>query len=262
MPIITLEYHDVVADGASDATGYPGSAANSYKLELSRFEAHLDALARSRVSVGTTVDLLTEITSRERSALLTFDDGGLSALSAIAPSLERRGWVGHFFIATDYIGCAGFVDAAQLRELVSRGHVVGSHSRTHPLRMASLTRDQLREEWKSSVGRLADILGAAPTVASVPGGGLSRPVIDTAREAGIRILFTSEPTTKVIDYDGCALYGRFTLRRNDGAAVVTSLIGSSTTARASQWLSWNSKKLVKRIGGSLYLRVREAMFRS
>ena len=50
--------------------------------------------------------------------------------------LERYGWPGYFFVATDWIGRPGFLNAAQFRELDSRGHVIGSHSCSYPERMA------------------------------------------------------------------------------------------------------------------------------
>src|SRR5262245_47304812 len=43
---------------------------------------------------------------------------------------------------------------------------------------------------------LRDILGESVTVASVPGGYYGRAVAETAAEAGIRVLFNSEPTTR------------------------------------------------------------------
>lgn len=261
MALIALEYHDVTADPLADETGFAGAAANSYKLDPAAFGAHLEAVAASGARVAAAEASSIERSARETVVVLTFDDGGVSALDVIAPALERRGWVGHFFIASDCIGKRGFLDAEGLRTLVRRGHVVGSHSRTHPLRMSSLTRAQLDDEWGTSVAALREILGATPAVASVPGGALSEAVIERAAAAGIRILFTSEPTTRVLARGDCTVLGRYTLRRTHGGRVAASLLAPSPVARAAQWLAWNGKKAAKRLGGNAYLRVRESLFR-
>ena len=261
MGLIALEYHDVVDGNVADHSGFPGAAANSYKLEPPSFLEHLEAVAASGARVlAATGEALAHAT-RTPVAFLTFDDGGASAIDRIAPELERRGWVGHFFIASDCIGKRAFLDAEGIRALVERGHVVGSHSRSHPLRMSSLSPAQLDDEWGTSVAVLREILGATPVVASVPGGALSAAVIDRAAAAGIRILFTSEPTTRVRLRGECAVVGRYTLRRAHGAREAAALLAPSPRARATQWLAWNGKKVAKRLGGSAYLRVRETLFR-
>ena len=55
----------------------------------------------------------------------------------------------------------------------------------------------MRHEWSESRQRLEDMLGHAVTVGSVPGGYFSRAVAEAAAEAGLQVLFTSEPTTRI-----------------------------------------------------------------
>ena len=86
---------------------------------------------------------------------------------------------------------------------------------------------------------------------------------DTARAAaaaGIRWLFTSEPQTGADVVDRCEVYGRFTLRRDSAATVARALVSSHPTARVSQWLEWNAKKLAKRAGGDGYLKRRASLY--
>ena len=88
------------------------------------------------------------------------------------------------------------MDRNQLRELHARGHVIGSHTVTHPNRMSALPYADLRYEWTESCALLSDILGAPIQVASVAicySGTVGR----AAQEAGIGILFNSEPSTAV-----------------------------------------------------------------
>ena len=84
---------------------------------------------------------------------------GKAAITEIAPRLEALGWCGHFFMTSGQIGAPGFLTASELRELHARGHVVGSHSHSHPVRMSACSVAELRREWTDSVGLLTDILG-------------------------------------------------------------------------------------------------------
>jgi peptidoglycan/xylan/chitin deacetylase (PgdA/CDA1 family) len=256
----TLEYHDIVDGSDFEASGFGGASAASYKLGRATFAAHLDAIAARGARVGR-VDAVGGGEARGAApVLLTFDDGGAGALSAAAPSLERHGWPGHFFVTTGRIGTAGFLDAAGIRALDAAGHVIGSHSCTHPIRFAALSRAEMLREWRESVAALGETLGRPVDVASVPGGYFSAAVAETAAEAGIRLLFTSEPVSRVGEIAGCRIFGRYTLRRASSPAEAAALAAGRPAARARQWLGWNAKKVAKRLGGRAYLALRERIF--
>src|SRR5690348_12355624 len=148
MRVASLCYHDVIAGSAFNASGFPGAESASYKLDTVAFQRHLEAIEdevmahRHARRPGTVLDLLGG-SQRQRGCLLTFDDGGSSALTTIAPMLEDFGWRGHFFITTDYIGAPGFLTREQIVELHRRGHVIGSHSCSHRGRMSSLSAERL-----------------------------------------------------------------------------------------------------------------------
>ena len=258
MRITTLEYHDVVNGEAWDNTGFPGAAANSYKLSVTAFERHMNAVGAARAHGET--DVLTLLGEQRpvppKPVLLTFDDGGVSAITTIAPLLERRGWRGHFFIATDYIGSPGFLARAQLRELRQRGHIVGTHSCSHPLRMSRLSDADLSREWNESVARLSDILGEPILVGSVPGGALSESVVSAAAKAGLRALFTSEPVVRTKRIAECTVVGRFTIRDNTTAETVGTIAAGNPLPRMRQWARWNALKVAKATGGPSYLVLR------
>jgi peptidoglycan/xylan/chitin deacetylase (PgdA/CDA1 family) len=265
--IITLEYHDVVRTGEFASSGFSDPGADSYKLTTTTFDAHLAAVAGTGTRAGLSgEEALRPITgdgnAQSPRVLLTFDDGGRSALTEIAPRLEALGWRGHFFMTTSRIGTAGFLSDAELRELHARGHVVGSHSHSHPVRMSACSVDALKREWGESVARLSDILGAAVPVASVPGGYFSRVVAETACEAGVQLLFTSEPTSRPMRVGSCTVLGRYTLRRDDPGSLAADLVAVSNRARVRQWSIWNAKKVLKALGGASYLRVRARVFGS
>jgi peptidoglycan/xylan/chitin deacetylase (PgdA/CDA1 family) len=259
MRTISLLFHDVYRT-QPDESGFVSAAANRYKLALTDFEAQLDGIACARsdspVLMGSSENRVEAQTlSGSAPFVITVDDGGVSYYTTVAERLEERGWRGHCFVTTDFIDSDGFLSRGQIRELADRGHIIGSHSASHPARFNSLPFHQLASEWARSRATLEDILGRPVDVGSVPGGYYSPVVARAAREAGIRVLFTSEPVTRVDVRHGCLLAGRFTIRRGDPNDLPRRLVSTSPAARSVAWASWNAKGLVKPLLGRSYTRI-------
>lgn len=64
--------------------------------------------------------------------VFTFDDGNPESYTVFAPELEKYGWRGCFNVIGSLIGQAGRMTLAQTQELYARGHIIASHSYTHP----------------------------------------------------------------------------------------------------------------------------------
>lgn len=252
----SLMYHDVVPPGESDQSGFPGPSAASYKMDWPDYEAQIARLASTGLRFPR-VD--SEQAAAPGSCLLTFDDGGASALPS-ARVLDRHCMAGHFLITGARIGTPGFASAADLRALAASGHVVGSHSQTHPPDISRLTPAELVAEWRDSLARLADILGAPVQVASIPGGFYSRAVAESANDAGVRYLFTSEPTITATRIRGTLLLGRYALQRGMDVETIEAFARGSGTARQRQWLLWNIKKPAKRWAAPVYRWLRRRAF--
>jgi peptidoglycan/xylan/chitin deacetylase (PgdA/CDA1 family) len=261
MRATALIYHDVLPDTGPDDSGFRGADALSYKLTETQFHRHLDLIAAA-LGTGAPVCLAEPAAAlaMDRALVLTFDDGGASAPTRVLPALRQRGWRAHFFVTTELIGTPGFVTASGLRELHAAGQLVGSHSASHPARMSHLAHDALRREWRDSRLRLEDLLGAAVTSASVPGGYYSRAVTTAAAEAEIRVLFTSEPRRSVITVDGVTVVGRFSITRRTREGAVLSLASGRRATAMQQRLAWDAKKVAKRLGGEAWLAVRRKIF--
>lgn len=243
-----LIYHDVAPPGDEDHYGFPGPAAARYKLTPERFEAHLDSIRAAHVEVGLAAD--------HPQAALTFDDGGASALW-VADALERRGWRGHYFITTGRIGAPGFVGVDEIGELVRRGHVVGSHSDSHPTYMGALSRAEIAREWRRSRDALTEIMGAAPETAAVPGGYVSPTVIAEAARAGYRLLMTSRPSAKPRWHGGIEVQGRYTIWSSTSSVRAAAYARGNRLARASLWVAWEAKSAPKRLSPGAYELVRQ-----
>jgi peptidoglycan/xylan/chitin deacetylase (PgdA/CDA1 family) len=248
MRTLAIMYHDVVEDAAYESSGFPGEGANIYKLRREDFAHQLEAI-RAAVPAGaiSVIRRRSDIGS-SRPLFLTFDDGGASFHTPIAGMLEQVGWRGHFFITTNRIGTSGFLDAAQVRDLDRRGHVVGSHSHSHPTRMAALTAEQMESEWRQSVRCLEDILRKPVQVASVPGGYYSRLVGRTAAAAGIEVLFNSEPTAAARVTDGCLVLGRYVVKRGMGPEWAAGFAAGRIGPRWKQAALWKAKQAAKSLG--------------
>jgi peptidoglycan/xylan/chitin deacetylase (PgdA/CDA1 family) len=231
-----LMYHEVT--DAPDSSGLLRPGARAYKLTRSAFGLHLDGIATAPVapSLVTAIDF----TRRGRYLLLTFDDGGKGALTA-SEELSRRGWKGHFFIVTSRIGQRTFLAASEIQALAASGHVVGSHSHTHPDIFRDLSVERMQEEWRVSRDALTQLLGTPCVAASVPGGDISPLVLRAAAEAGYTYLFTSEPWLTPRRAAECWVLGRFAPKTGTSAARVRQL---------ASFRGWASALMVRRLKGA------------
>ena len=253
---LSLMYHDIVEHGAADASGFPGATAARYKLDRRAFEAHLGRIAGAVPRPRRTV----LDPSGGSAVFLTFDDGGQGARLA-ADVLERAGWRGHFFITTGRLGTRGFLTRGQVRELRARGHVVGTHTHSHPARLHALARERILEEWTRSIAILADLLGEPVVTGSVPGGSYSPRVADGARRAGARILFTSEPVARVGLVQGCLVFGRYAVTAGTTPGAAAGIARGEHLPRITRWIGWNARKVAKAAAGNAYLDVRRRLIR-
>jgi peptidoglycan/xylan/chitin deacetylase (PgdA/CDA1 family) len=242
-----LIYHDVAEPRAADSVGFPGRLAGRYKHTPEDFESHLDTIAATGRGVG--------LVGTGAEVALTFDDGGSSA-PAIAESLERRGWRGHFFITTERIGTPGFAGEDALRALAAAGHDVGSHSHTHPTYMGRLAAADIEREWKLSRERLGEVLGAAPATATLPGGYLSGAVVTGAARAGYELLMTSQPTARSRREGPLTVQGRYTIWGDTPASTAAAYARGAAGARLRLWVEWTLKGAAKRVTPGGYERLR------
>jgi peptidoglycan/xylan/chitin deacetylase (PgdA/CDA1 family) len=232
--LATFTYHDVT-DDPSDS-GFQRPAAMPYKLSTDAFARQLDVIGSAGAPelVG---DVNLAIPGRYR--LLTFDDGGQSALTT-ADELARRGWRGHFFVITRLIGDRRFLTVSDVRYLRSCGHLIGSHSHTHPDIFREQPRARMDEEWRVSGDILAQLLSEQCVAASVPGGDISAAVLDSAADAGLRYLFTSEPWLRPRRVRTCWVLGRY---------CPTTATTLEQVAQLARFRGWRSALLLRRLKG-------------
>lgn len=241
---IVLMYHDVYVGDFAES-GFQNPGAIPYKISKESFTRQVSMIRDYCESLG--ID--------ESHIVFTFDDGGRSFLSVIAEILESYGFVGIFFISTAYIGTAGFLSVPEIVELSDRGHIIGTHSHTHPDKMDSLTITEMVREWKESTSILMNIIGKEVTVASVPNGYTSSDVYRSMVDNGITTIYDSTPTTKERVYAGIKIYGRFAITGDMSAEKVLGIIKDKKVRFVIQ-LRYTALGVAKKVLGDSYLKLR------
>ncbi|MGI6415817.1 MAG: polysaccharide deacetylase family protein [Thermoguttaceae bacterium] len=245
----TLAYHDVVRDGNPGESGFMSPHADAFKLEHRLFTSHLRSIASAVQETPILLDQLAATAPRGKLWMLSFDDGGASAATTTVDALAEFGWKAHFFVATDFIGHGGFLTAEEIRRLRRLGHLIGTHTCSHPHPTTHCSRERLLDEWGRSAAVLSDILGEPVWMGSIPGGSYSRFVVEVAAEAGLTALFTSEPTSKCWSVGGCRVFGRYAYRRGVSPQTMAALARGELLPRLRQRAAWNCKKVLKKVIG-------------
>ena len=228
---VVLMYHDIVT--ASDkSSGFQNENAFPYKVEKTAFEEQVKAL-------------------QGKDVVFTFDDGGETFFTNAAPILEKYGCKGIFFISTKYIGTTGFLIAEQVKALAERGHVIGSHSHTHPEIFTKLSREGVREEWLKSHEILQSILGKKDLPMSIPNGYASKTIMQEAINCGYTDIYTSQPTTKVGSFQKHNVIGRYAVYDNMTVQNVLHMV-TGKGCQMKMALKWHGLNVVKGVLGSSY----------
>ena len=121
--------------------------------------------------------------------VLTFDDGNYSNLET-AKCLTENGLKGIFFITTERINSVGYLSSDDLRSIHRMGHIIGSHSASHPM-FPFISKKQAEIELSKSKEFIEEISGAECTAFAFPGGQFLPQHINLAKNVGYGNIFTS-----------------------------------------------------------------------
>lgn len=235
-----LMFHDVV-DVRFPDSGFNKPGALQYTIDAERFGE----------LVKFCVDSSTDV-------VFTFDDGGSSFYNVIAPILEKYDKRGVFFISTGYIGTERFLTREQIKTLHSKGHIIASHSNSHPRDISKLSIDEIEDEWFKSKHILEDIVGEEVNQASIPGGAISSDVLKGLKNSGYEVVYTSIPTNKEDSFEGMNIIGRYTITNHSDIEYLNKLL-SNSSYRKKLILKYKFLRLLKSILGSNYNKVKQAI---
>ena len=248
---ISLMYHDVFYSDVNES-GFKNIGAIPYKLNSNDFEHQINLIAEFCESrqIG------------KNQVALTFDDGGESFHSIIAPILEKYGFTGYFFITTGLIGTKGFMDIKQIIDLRNRGHIIGTHSHTHPKNIAVLSIAEIDTEWSKSVEILNKILSEKIYTASIPGGFYSEKSRVSLKKNGIHMIFTSIPTHKIKRFDNQYIIGRYTIKKGTNYEVILRLLKNNFLSQFYEYAKWRGLALIRSLLGNNYYLIREVLLKN
>ncbi len=189
--VIVLCYHRV-----------EGSAGGALSITPELFEQHLQRLKDRGISVISMQDFLAwrrnEKSIPAKSALITLDDGYVSAFEVARPILKKFGYPWTYFIYTKFIGTGGkSISWEQLAELRDEGVEIGCHTISHqnlrePRGKSPEAYDAwLREEILGSKQLIEKKLGIRCAVFAYPEGRFNAKVLDVVKAAAFEASFTT-----------------------------------------------------------------------
>ena len=236
MSKVVLMYHDVYRDSVLES-GFPYESTSQYKLRLEEFESHVKAV-REYCDAHDNIEVV-----------FTFDDGGVSFLTLVAPVLEKYNFRGIFFISTKYLNTPTFLTNDQLLELVQRGHVIGSHSHSHSI-LTDLSNEEIENEWRESIKHLCSYIHG-DVIASIPQGYGNAAVVRNALKVRIKELYTSVPTIKTEQVEDMLIFGRYVVYQGMTSDDVINIIANRWKRRV-MYAKWYLLLSFKAILGKKY----------
>ena len=135
--------------------------------------------------------LLSGATLPEKSVMITFDDGYVDNYTAGWPILKKYGFVGVFFIVSNTVDTPEGMTTQQLKELVSCGNSIGSHT-VHHLDLATQTEAQQESELRDSKKALEDALGINVKSLCYPSGKFNETTTALAKKLGYKMAVTTK----------------------------------------------------------------------
>jgi len=248
--MISLMYHDVYSLSATES-GFQNDGAIKYKISKKIFKEHIEQI--SIYCVNHFIE--------KKNILLTFDDGGNSFLTVIAPILEMYGFRGYFFITTKLINTPGFLTSEAIKQLDIRGHVIGTHSHTHPINISTLSDQGIEYEWVASLQILKDILKKSVEYASIPGGFFSSFSAKVLFSKGVNVIFTSNPSTSIKFEDTKMIIGRYSVTQGMTSREVLDILRPFSMIRIKLAIYWNMLNIAKLILGKNYFKLRNKLIK-
>ena len=159
---------------------------------------------------------------------ITVDDAGKGNFQFILPILREFDFQTYIFVPTKFISNenskSSYMTESQIRTLSEEGHIIGSHSHTHPINISLLDQNEILEEWKKSKNILENITGKEILSCSIPGGFFTRKQIDILGQLGYDEIFNSVPTFKMKNIGTMNVNGRFSIERNTSNGQLNSIL--------------------------------------
>ncbi len=153
----------------------------------------------------------------DKPIVLTFDDGYADNYSSVFPTLRNKKFPGTFFVIADFVndGRWGYMNWAQLAEMVKSGMEIGSHSLNHP----DLYRKSRTLQNNETAGSKKMIEANLPTTVvsfSYPAGNYDATTLAALRAAGYLAAVTEiqgerQTSDKILELRRIRIRGTFSI---------------------------------------------------
>ena len=177
------------------------------RMRTSKFRKQLEVIEQLGITVISLDDFIAwkngDRTLPEKCVLLTFDDGWLSVYTEAFPILKEFGHPFVLYLYKNYVDGGGrALTTPMIREMMSHGATLGSHSTSHPL--PSVVKEErrkgpdsfdswLRVEMGESKRFLESRFNTRIATYAYPGGFFTEEMLVLAPELGYTHLFTVQP---------------------------------------------------------------------
>jgi peptidoglycan/xylan/chitin deacetylase (PgdA/CDA1 family) len=118
-----------------------------------------------------------------RPIVITFDDGNTDNYLTAFPIMQQYGFTGVMYIVGKYIAAPGYMDKAEILEMVEAGWEVGSHGLSH-LDLLFMDKGAQEYEIRESRRYLKDALGVPVLSFAYPFGSMDAIIADTVSRTG------------------------------------------------------------------------------
>ncbi|MFZ2096551.1 MAG: polysaccharide deacetylase family protein [Anaerolineales bacterium] len=162
------------------------AVSSRYYVTSDDFRAQLEALrdwGYTSITMSELVDVLIHGGYLPlQPVVITFDDGNLDIYQNAFPIMHQLGFVGTFYIVANRLQSDGFVNVAQLDEMINDAWEIGSHSMSH----IDLTLDHSVARFEILQSRLSleDALGVSINTFAYPYGKTDEFIADKVSEYG------------------------------------------------------------------------------
>ena len=166
------------------------------------FADQMEFLAKNRYNVVGPDKVVAYMTGKEKmpakTVTITADDGYYNFYKNAYPILKKYNLPATIFISTDKIGASGYLSWNELREMSDSGLItIGSHTKSHPWMPAvSIDEEKLWDELAGSKEILEKGLDKSVDFICYPNGGFNDLTKETAKLAGYKGAFTTNPAKK------------------------------------------------------------------
>jgi len=160
-------------------------------LLTKQFEEQMALLSEiANTRVVTADDIFNKAEDDAKKIVLTFDDGFIGNYLFAFDILERYGFKATFFITVDDVSKDRYMSWEQIAALHKSGHLIQSHTMTHPM-LGECEESEITYELETSKRIIEDKIGSPVKYLSLPYGSLNERVIAIAKQIGYKAIFTS-----------------------------------------------------------------------